>query len=212
MGKIMRKLLVILLCAVTIATMTVSTVSTALAEENPIEISIALWEIDPSFVEKDDAVYKYVCDKLGITIKPIPMTWDDYTEKINTWVATDDMPDVFSIDIIGTETLMKWVRDEMIKPMPEDLTPYPNLAKLFTLPDILVTAIDGVFWNVPRAKADMSIYDALAKWGCYYRKDWAEKLGLNEPTTVDEFIEFIRAMVNGDPTGTGSDIVGLTSS
>ena len=206
-----RKFLAMLLGAAMLLTMTAGMMPATMAQDAPVEITIALWEVDTSFLEKDDAVYKYVCDKLGIIINPIAMTWDDYTEKVNTWVATDDMPEVFSIDLQGTKTLRSWVRDELIRPMPEDLSPYPNLSKLFALPSVAVTAIDGKFWNIPRANADMSEYDSVPARGIYYRKDWAEKLGLSEPATVDEFIDFVRAMVNGDPNGDGGNIVGITS-
>lgn len=184
-----------------------------LAEE-PTTISIALWEVDPTFVDANDAVYEFLCDKFNIRIDPIAMTWDDYTEKVNTWVATDDMPDIFNIDMIGNnmKTLNMWVNEELVKPLPEDMSAYPNLQKILSLPDVSMTKMKDRFWSIPRCKADLSGYGWVAQSGCYYRKDWAEQLGLEVPTNLDEFIEFARALVNGDPDGNGvNDTIGMTS-
>lgn len=186
----------------------------AMAEgEEPIEISIAIWEADPSAISEDDAVYKLLMDKFNIRIKAIPLTWDDYKEKVNTWVATDDMPDLFSMsDEIGSKNFYMWVREELICPMPEDMSAYPNLQKLFALEDVKGLAVDGTFWCVPRCKADLSGFAWAPQAGCYYRKDWAEQLGLTEPRTIEEFVEFVRAMANGDPDGNGiNDTIGITS-
>ena len=52
--------------------------------DEPIEISVATWLVDPEFLKQDDAIYNIVRDRFNITINPIVITWDDYTEKILT--------------------------------------------------------------------------------------------------------------------------------
>lgn len=182
------------------------------AEEAPTEISIALWEIDPNAVTERDAVYTMLQDRFNIVINAIPLTWDDYKEKVNTWVATDDMPDLFVTDDIGSKNFYMWVREELVRPMPEDMSAYPNLQKIFSLDDVKGLTVDGKFWCVPRCKADLSGFAWAPQSGCYYRKDWAQALGLEEPTTAEEFIEFVRALTQGDPDGNGvDDTIGVTS-
>jgi ABC-type glycerol-3-phosphate transport system substrate-binding protein len=45
------------------------------------------------------------------------------------------------------------------------------------------------------------------------RQDWLDNLGLEKPTTVDEFYEVIKAFTEDDPDGNGKDdTVGMTSS
>jgi putative aldouronate transport system substrate-binding protein len=43
--------------------------------------------------------------------------------------------------------------------------------------------------------------------GCltYIRKDWLDRLGLDVPTTYDEYLDVLRAFTNGDPDGNGID-------
>jgi ABC-type glycerol-3-phosphate transport system substrate-binding protein len=49
--------------------------------------------------------------------------------------------------------------------------------------------------------------------GFYYRRDWAEKLGIKKPATMDEVYEYLKAVVNNDPDGNGvKDTYGLTDS
>lgn len=44
------------------------------------------------------------------------------------------------------------------------------------------------------------------------RQDWMEKLGLEEPTTLDEYYEVLKAFTEQDPNGTGKDdTYGLTT-
>ena len=42
------------------------------------------------------------------------------------------------------------------------------------------------------------------------RKDWLDKLGLEEPSTMDEVADMLRAFINDDPDGDGeADTIGL---
>lgn len=44
----------------------------------------------------------------------------------------------------------------------------------------------------------------------WVRKDWLDKLGLEEPSTMDEVADMLRAFVNDDPDGDGeADTIGL---
>jgi len=79
--------------------------------------------------------------------------------------------------------------------------------------DILSTHIDPVEW-------DMVAYDNGHIYGVFstqqggplpvLRQDWLDNLGLEVPTTLDEFEAVLRAFTFDDPTGTGADTFGLT--
>ena len=51
------------------------------------------------------------------------------------------------------------------------------------------------------------------KWVHYIRSDWYPELGITEdPKTVDDFADFLRAVVSGDPNGNGkADEIGWTN-
>jgi len=43
----------------------------------------------------------------------------------------------------------------------------------------------------------------------FYRGDWARNLGIPTPTTTDDYREMLRAFTQDDPTGTGTNTIGL---
>lgn len=60
------------------------------------------------------------------------------------------------------------------------------------------------------SKVDDKLYSLylgrpLSRSGIIYRKDWADNLGLEAPTNVDEVFEMARAFTEDDPDGNGQD-------
>jgi len=183
-------------------------------DEPPVKISIALWDIEPDALN-DDPIYKMICEKFNIEIDPIPLTWDDYTEKVNMWVNTLDIPDVFTTDLLpyyGPQ-YQRWVREGVIHAIPSDLSKYPNLKKIFEPDDVKqVAAIDGTFYCIPRGGEPCDGFGWWSARTLIYRKDWAQALGLAEPANLYELADFVRAILDSDPAGTGvKDIVGITA-
>jgi len=187
--------------------------SAAFSDKDSIEISVATWYIDPEINNRDDLIHKTVREKFNITLKPIVITWDDYFEKILTWMATADAPDLFTIDVTYRPNIfLPWVKDELLRPMPDDLSAYPNLETLFGRPDVQMIKVDGKFWCVPRYKGDVSGHPWAMNNGMYYRKDWAGALGIDEIVTLDDFVAYLRAVSEGDLDGNGAtDTVGVSS-
>jgi putative aldouronate transport system substrate-binding protein len=93
--------------------------------------------------------------------------------------------------------------------MPDDMSKYPNLSTVFDFPDVQALKVDGKFYFIPRGNYKSRATDQAAQRVMYYRKDWAQKLGLKEPETVEEFTEFVKAMKNGNPDGDGKVITGV---
>ncbi len=56
--------------------------------------------------------------------------------------------------------------------------------------------IDGRLYGVPRSRP-------VARRAFPYRRDWATKLGLKEPKTVEEFYQYAKAVTEKDPDGNG---------
>ena len=83
---------------------------------------------------------------------------------------------------------LSYFRDEIrsglfweIGPYLED---YPNLQRL--KPEVLKnTAIDGKLYSLYQERA-------LARSGIIYRKDWADRLGLSAPETLDDLYEMLK--------------------
>lgn len=177
--------------------------------KDPMTISVGFWDADSEIanIEKD-AVVKKILEKFNITLKPVNMTWDDYAQKIQMWAASDQLPDIFAIDAVGTQYQRKWVEQGVVKALP-DLSKYPNLAEYFEAPDIKGLSVDGKNYTVPRRmfpSVDWSALDRIV----LYRWDLAQKAGITkEPETWQEFEDMLAAVIKADPEG--KNISGLTS-
>lgn len=178
--------------------------------KDPMEISVAFWDIDAEAAKiSKDPIVQDIMKKFNITIKPVNVTWDDYGQKLQMWAASGQLPDVFATDAIGTQYYRNWVNQGVVKALP-DLAKYPNLAKYFEAPDIKGLSENGKYYNIPRRMfptVDWSVLDRVVM----YRWDLAQKAGVTkEPETWEEFNAMLKAIVDKDPEG--KKVTGLTSS
>lgn len=135
----------------------------------------------------------------------------DYQQKMSLAIAGQDIPDIMFVD--DYKTLVELAENEMI----EDLTDvYNNLAcdtvraayESYDEQNNPLNAVtfDGKIMAIPKTQLSDG-QDFL-----WVRKDWLDKLGLEEPKTMDEVADMLRAFVNDDPDGNGEDdTVGLIS-
>lgn len=127
-----------------------------------------------------------------------------YDEKMNASFATGTLP---MATYIKNQTSFIMLRDAIRNGQFWEIGPYlseyPNLSKLN--PDVLKnTSVDGKLYALYQERP-------LSRQGLIYRKDWADKLGLSEPTNVDELYEMLKAFKEQDPDGNGAnDTIGLT--
>jgi len=177
--------------------------------EDRMEISVALWGIDDALSHKEnDQFYEHLSERFNIELKPVPINWDDYTQKIILWASTGDLPDIFSIDAIGTSYYRDWIKRKLIKSLPDDLSRFPNLEKYLAEADIENLKVNGKLYFVPRRLYD-SIKYCVHDRNIFYRWDLAQKAGINkEPETWEEFSSMLDAIIKNDPEN--RNIQGLT--
>ncbi|KAB8129523.1 extracellular solute-binding protein [Gracilibacillus oryzae] len=128
---------------------------------------------------------------------------NNYAENLNTAIATNNLPDVFLLKDVTLDQQKEAVRDDQYWEIGPYLEEFPNLSKLN--PDILKnTSIDGKIYTLYAGRP-------LSRQGLIYRKDWADNLGLETPTNLEELYEMMRAFTEDDPDGNGKDdTIGLT--
>lgn len=133
---------------------------------------------------------------------------DDYDQKVSLAIAAQDIPDIMYIS--DYSTLVELVESDMI----EDLTDvYNNLACETVKASydsygennpINTVTFDDKIMAIPKTQLSDG-QDFL-----WLRKDWLDKLGLQEPSTIDEMADVLRAFIEKDPDGNGqADTVGL---
>ncbi|HZG86200.1 extracellular solute-binding protein [Paenibacillus sp.] len=127
-----------------------------------------------------------------------------YEEKFNASFTTDTLPEAV---FLKNAAMMNLVADPIRNGLFWEVGPYlerfPNLRKLN--PDVLRNiAVDGKIYGLYQERP-------LSRQGIIYRKDWADRLGLKAPTTVDELYTMLYRFTYDDPDGNGvDDTIGLT--
>ena len=178
------------------------------AGSDPVEISIAIWGADEAF-SNSDAVLDQIKDKLNITIKPVNVTWDDYTEKVQLWASSGSLPDVFIGAQRTTSIYPQWADQGVIHEIPEDLSAYPVLEEYLSGDAAQEAKIDGKLYCLPRQTYPSQEWTANDRM-ILYRWDLAQKAGITEePTNWDEFQTMIKAIMEADPDQTS--IGGMTA-
>ncbi|WP_163537573.1 extracellular solute-binding protein [Gracilibacillus sp. YIM 98692] len=128
---------------------------------------------------------------------------NNYAESLNTAIATNNLPDVFLLKDVTLDQQKDAIRDGQYWEIGPYLDEFPNLSKLKE--EVLHnTSIDGKIYTLYAGRP-------LSRQGLIYRKDWADNLGLDTPTNLEELYEMMRAFTEDDPDGNGEDdTIGLT--
>lgn len=152
--------------------------------------------------EKDGPVSKWLIEQTGVGMYSPLVIWDGgngYFAKLQTRIATNDLPDIF-MPIKGIETSL--IEEGLIWNIADYLPQYaPNVWK----------SIPENVWNVLKAN------DPTGKGGIYYipyvtlyndyglfiRKDWLDVVGLPVPKTQQEYVDALIAFRDKDPNKNG---------
>lgn len=202
--------------------MLVPTLPLALAEEEPISISVAGYMFGPVDDEKDvitPLVEQRLKEKHGINVK-IDVQYienSNYTDILNPRLTSlETAPDVFlanSATLLNTYydqgVIKSWSLDFFKENAPDVYEFVMNGVAYGDLKDdvdqwLEASMIDGEMVTVPSFKPDGSMpYKVML-----YRGDWLEKLGVTQdqlPTTIDEFVDLMYRFAKEDPDGNGQD-------
>lgn len=188
-----------------------------------LSVSVAARVMGTGYSDMDkDALYKEYSDKFGIELDIAELPSETSDEKVRLLIASADVPDVMSSGFNYAEYL-SYANQGLIGALPDDYEEkYPSLAwaiKNTGLKDSLEKTDDGKIYTIPRT---LSIFSQetegtkevnIDSYGILYRKDWADKLGIEIPMIVeyDEFIEIAKKMQNAD-FHNGKEIIGVSLS
>lgn len=208
----MRKLLAALLALA----MVLSFVAFASAEEYAEHLHIDVGNWDVASGNDVDAQNQRICDKFNIDVTWFAEDWGNYEETIALWGTSDTLPDVFT-GYIDESWFGDFIAQELIRDIPlETLKKYPELYAEWEKDaacQMLYKAYGKVYY-FPRNDGRGAPYEGsyTGGMGLYYRTDWADKLGIAEPTNMDELLDMLIAFAEKDPDGNGQkDTYGLAT-
>lgn len=133
----------------------------------------------------------------------VDFTWvpsDNYEDKLSlTLASAKDMPMIIAVGSMtaaitgAAEAGAFWDLNEFMF----DAEKYPNLSQANENVNQSLT-VNGQLVGVYRARD-------IGRNGLGYRADWAEKLGLEEPKTIEDIYNMMYAFTYDDPDGNGID-------
>lgn len=127
-----------------------------------------------------------------------------YEEKLNASFATGSLPQAVYMKNQATYIIFRdAIRNGQFWEIGPYLNEYPNLSRLDE--NVLKnTAVDGKIYGLYQERP-------LSRQGVIYRKDWADKLGIPEPETIDDLYNMMKKFTEEDPDGNNKrDTIGLT--
>ena len=125
--------------------------------------------------------------------------WEDLNTKVNLLMSDEaQRPDVIWWSGM-TDEYKEWVDSGLLV----DLVPLlqniedSNILDYYDEWAMYPTYTNGSIYSIPGDVAEVSCM------GTFIRKDWLDNLGMQEPKTMDEYVEYLLACVNDDPDQNG---------
>ncbi|MGI8914565.1 MAG: extracellular solute-binding protein [Chloroflexota bacterium] len=162
-----------------------------------------LWGSPPPTMDKNPW-WQELNKRLGVTIQPTLVDSPDYAAKLLTLAASGSFPDITWVNFTGAGNATgfeKFVAQGAFHDLTSYLTgdalkKFPNLQ---LLPAVTWTgsSFQGKIYGAP-----YPIQPANGQMGMY-RKDWAQKLGVDNPKNADDVMRMFVAFSQNDPDGNG---------
>lgn len=198
----MKKLLVLVLAVAMLGTMC----SFALAEDKDVPVIRALWTKQAtSMPVAEMKVVKDVEKLCGIKFDVVEVPEEGSGEKINLMISSGDLPDMF-MEGIDTKMVINYQDQGVFLPITKYVNEetMPNFYKILTDNPEYYAALyapDGEIWGFPRIE---EMYGLVCNQGILsINQKWLKELGLEVPTTIDEFEQCLIAFRDNDCNGNG---------
>lgn len=139
-----------------------------------------------------------IMDFTGVEVEFIFTPFNTYNEKVNLMITSNDVPNVIGILDPKSSVYVNAAQSGMFWDLNEYMDKTEYLKDNYDEQTLKNASINGELYGLPRGRP-------LTRDGIIYRKDWAQSLGLNieQPVTVDEIYEIIKAFATQDPDGNG---------
>lgn len=186
--KKMTSWILVLVCLMTFASFT------AAEEERPIVTALLATSQLPA---EKNSILTELCNRTGIDFQPLMVENTAYEEKFSTLSAAGMLPDI--VQVGDYDRLMEMIEFGAILPMNELLDVYgqeivANIG-METMQNTFAYQ-DGQIYGIPQQNR----YSALM-----VRQDWLDNLGMEVPTTPEEFYDVAVAFTNNDPDRNGEN-------
>lgn len=154
---------------------------------------------------EDNGYTRYLKKMLNIQNKDVFELEDgnQYEEAVEIAIKDNNLPDIMVVK--GQETVQKLAEAGMI----EDLTEVYEECTTWRIKDMYASYTDALLNSGKYGGRLYGFPDTVIDHGptlLWMRKDWMDKLGMEEPADMDEAMNYILEFVNQDAAGNGETI------
>lgn len=195
MKRLLELMLVLLL---------VLSVCPAMAEETPV-FTVAVVKSAISIPVSEMKVITDVEELCGIKMDIIEIPDEGAGEKINLMINSGDLPDIF-LNGLSKSTIINYMDQDVFTPVTQYINAdvMPNLTKVLDEnPEYraAMVAPNGEIWGFPYIE---EMYGLVCNQGILsINQEWLTALGLEMPTTIDEYKACLEAFRDNDCNGNG---------
>ncbi|MFC4596714.1 extracellular solute-binding protein [Cohnella hongkongensis] len=148
-------------------------------------------------------VNQYIEEKTGYTVRNDMLPQEKPGDKLNLIMASG--ADYDFIDAMNTQDFFNFAKNGALT----DLTPLieqygPNIKKALSPESLAGATVDGKIYGIPTLNV------SYVRDGLLIRTDWLDKVGKAMPTTLDEFVDVLKAFKEQDPGGNGKNNIPFT--
>ena len=130
--------------------------------------------------EGEDVYTEKINEKFNVTIKASNYDYNSWDEMVNTAMNGDNLTDAIHFNLKAYNfgsTYEKWVQDLMVKPLPDDMSKYPNINKMLNnISNINALKINGKLYGIPIANDISNPEKDFSNFTYVYRRDWAKQI------------------------------------
>lgn len=167
--------------------------------EKDVRLSVAVRQTSLQGNAEDIWFWEYAKQRLGLNIDVTQV--QNPSEYLNLTLASGDMPDILINMGVSTQQMVTYGTGEgMFLPINEYIDEYmPSLAAIYAEhPEYreAITAPDGNIYALGNI-GDAKSMSGVAQW--YIQQAWLYELEIPLPTTIDEFLDAMRAFKARDP-------------
>ncbi|TDQ42689.1 extracellular solute-binding protein [Aureibacillus halotolerans] len=141
--------------------------------------------------------------KTGVDINWEEINSSSLDERKNIMMASKDLPDAFYQIGFSNDELLKYGKQGLFIPLEDLIEEHaPNIQKLLDEnPEIrkAITQSDGHIYSLPYID-NSYVFRSIR---LYVNQKWLDNLGLEQPETVEEFVNVLRAFRDEDANGNG---------
>ena len=158
------------------------------------KLKVSISNLYFSSYEGGDSYLETVGNKFGLSFKLGSYDWPNWTTQVESAINGGKVPDVFhaDVDCYNFSTTYKyWAEERVAKPLPDDLSKWPNLKDLIDhSSNIDSLKLNGKLYGIPIAKNTTDYSTSFSPFTYVYRRDWAKKWGVyqeNDEYTWEQF-------------------------